>query len=409
MSLLKYSVITVLTVFTLFFFLQKAGKANRLVLIVFAIYIYIYSGVGGSLLEVRSIYILYYWLYLVIFFYVFTGTAFNKTNRKIAQLSPLSKKISRYIIFIYIGTYLFRLLYPDFDISKLYFIKGPQLKFSVVRNSEDMVTAIIRYFLILMQPFYYYSLHIYKNKPVKLFISLMFPLVFIYMGGSYIGRSHFLPILIIYFVAVYVHNIKYRKYLIIGSLFLFVPLVSFLYFYTYSRLGYTNIDLSFDRIFWGLIYSETYYPLHFSEVVQYGYSYDISKFFKWIVTLPIPGFIKPDSFSADMNYKFTEDLFGISRYSPYFSVSLPGVVTESYYVFGKYLFIIMPIVTGKITGYFYRLTNIGSQYIMLKYYFIFFLGLRLARAGVGSIFPVLINGFLLYIIYLYYRANKTST
>jgi hypothetical protein len=174
--------------------------------------------------------------------------------------------------------------------------------------------------------------------------------------------------------------------------------------YSEIRIGNdSELTISLSKALEILIGQETSYPLLFDKVYNFNIPFQGYNFFMWILTLPIPSFIKGNAFSLEVNYLFTELITGKSKNSKDLYILLPGLVTESYIVFGRYLFFLMPLIGATITGFLYRIIKSPIEFLPLRVYFIFMFIPLIARAGLNSAIPVAINGFIFFICFLFIK------
>lgn len=414
LSIFRLLTILIVSISILYGFARKQTKNNRFALSVLTLFVFIYSGFGSSYKIVPIQYLGYYSAFLFIFIYSFSKIAFGKLkivlyhkDNNFPQNYSFSKPFLNRIIYLYLFLILFDALYPEFSLTKLLSIKPPELIFTTELLIRDAIQNIIYYLLLFITPFYFISLSGYIKKPLYLFILLFLPLLLIYSKSGYIGRSTILPYILIYVVTIYQCNTEYRKTITWIVLAIFLPLVFFFIAYSYWRLGQEMNDLTFEFLLQRVFSTEFGFPLFFKETFQNNYRLeDPSKFFLWLFTLPIPGFLKPSSFMVTINYDLAELYTGLSRNSENYFVILSGGINESIFVFGKYFFFILPLLTGSILGSVFKIIKSITQNVVLKNYFIFFIGLVFARAGSGSVLPYAINGFVL--IYIYLIIHKLS-
>lgn len=397
-----------ITSLVFFYKYNKCNGLEKIFLTVFSLLYYFYSGFGASYSIVPIYYSLMYNVYYITFLYVFFFIVNNKNIFISEYKLNLIKRFSNIIIFSYLFFTFLAAGYPSYDLSKLFVIKPPSLEFELsdsIAFQQSPLIKIFTYFLLIIQPFYLVSLIKYKNKPLKLFIFLFLPLYFYYTLGGYIARSYLLPYIAIYLFIIYNYNVKLRNYIKYGTLTTIPLFIILSYRFSEVRIGHDiDISLSFIDIFKIIFFQETTYPILFTNIYVMNLENKIIDFFLWLTTLPIPSFLKGSQFSLEINYYFTELLTGKNKFSEGLSVFLPGNVTESYLVFGKYLFFMMPMIGGVIFGLLYRLISSSSYFTVLKIYFIFMLLPLITRAGLNSATPVAINGFLVF--FLYFKLKK---
>lgn len=416
-SIFRFSILFILTILIYRYFTRGLQKLDRFAVFIFVSLLFIYSGLGASFSMVPFEYIIFYFIYIIFFLYFFSKIAFKKfvpvkVEFKYEQKLDhyFSNKNSTKVIVLFLTLSLFNNLYPDFNILSFFSFKKPQLIFDVSEGlKRDFIQTLLFYITYLLQPFYFIALYKYRQKPLKFFILLFLPLYFIYSTSGYIARSTLAPYFVLFILTTYLFNEKYRKSIILGSILLFIPFVSILFYFSIWRAGGDSNDISIKDAIFTLFAQETYYPILYKFLKESTYNFETINFFKWLFTLPIPSFLKGPSFSIYVNYEFTEILTGGSRNSQGFSVLLPGLVTEAFYLFGKYFIFVVPIIAGSIMGFLYKILCSNKALIVLQLYFILMLFPLLTRAGIISTIPPVINSFLVLYIFLIWAKQKSKS
>lgn len=394
----------VLSIIIYIYYYSKFSGLDKLFLTVFSVLYYLYSGFGASFEVVPLYYSLMYNVYFWVFLFFFYRTINVKKNEPNEGKIIFLKRHATVFIFCYIFLSFINAGYPDFSLSKLFIIKAPSLEFDLadgIAFNQTPVKKVLSYFLLFIQPFYLISLIKFKNHPLRLFLCLFVPIYFYYTLGGYVARSYLVPYLAIYLFILYNYNQYLRIYIKYGTLLSIPLLIIGLYQFSEVRIGHdVNISISFFDIFKVLFFQETTYPILFSNIYYLDLSNKTLDFLLWLFTLPIPSFLKGTQFGLEINYYFTELLTGKNKTSDGLSIFLPGNVTESYLVFGKYFFFLLPVFGGVILGYLYRLLSISDHFTTLKIYFIFMLIPLVARASLNAAIPIAINGFLVFYLFL---------
>lgn len=411
-SIIRFIFLFIITLYVYYSFAKNKSMIDKFSLFVIICLIFIYSGIGASFSIVPTEYIFFYVTYIFFFSFSFSKTAFVKfispvdtlAYDKIMAKLIINKRISRIIIYLFICLSLLNALYPGFNILRLFILKKPELIFDLSEiPSRDLLQSLLYYILMLLQPFYFISLSTYKDKSLKFFIALFLPIYFSYTLGGYVARSTLIPYFAIFIVTMYVFNEKYRRIIVWLSIISFIPILLLLYYFTIWRAGDSvATDMTNSNALISLFAQEATYPLLYKTLSESSNHFETINFFKWLFTLPIPSFLKGSSYSIYINYEFTEIITGQSRDSSGFSVLLPGVVTESFFIFGKYFNFIMPLITGWLLGSLYRMISSNSLFFILKLYFILMLFPLLARAGGGSALPIIVNSFMVFYLVLFW-------
>ena len=388
--------------FLLYLYLQNRFRGIDRVFLLFSLFLFfVYSGFGAAFEKVPLFYTFMYIIFILVYFFTFSFT------QKIIVKHIKSDKIFyfRRLSFIFLFMYLFLTFlnagYPSFNLIKLINPSAPVLEFDLTVSIKDNTFKNLLYYLLLfIQPFYLISIYKYRFSPFKSFLLYLLPLYFYYTLGGYVARSYLLPYLFMFFFTIYYYRIDLRKPLKIIVITSLLPLLIFSFYFAEWRLGHETSNISIIDIVSIIIFQETSFPLHYIELSNLVFETQILDFFKWLLMLPIPSFLKGSGYSIDVNNYFTTLITGTDIYTKGYFVLLPGPVLESYLIFGKYLFFLLPFFGGLITGFLYKLFNLTDDFLILKIYFIFMFMPLIARAGFFSAIPVAINGFLLFYLFI---------
>jgi hypothetical protein len=151
-----------------------------------------------------------------------------------------------------------------------------------------------------------------------------------------------------------------------------------------------------DNAVWLFAVKEFYYPVFFGDVVAVDGVFQASRFWQWLVLLPIPKFLIGSGSSIYISTELTYLLTGAAPGDVSYSVVLVSVVNEGVYIFGRNWAWLMGLLLGAIFGLFSNLLGSVPSWRAL----LLFAGLQFAatsRAGFQGSMPYLINGFLLII------------
>jgi hypothetical protein len=378
---------------------------------------YFYGGIGASIDETAPVYTLYYLIFQAVFVlayrvrYIFPNVFRNSIIRIQVQSSFLfeGKLSSNFILIIYLLSVFINLLYPEVKIENLLSPPPPNALDALLKESgvsveeEDILAKLLFYFTLLLTPLYYWSLYVYRQKPILLLILILIPLYFIYCANEYIGRGLILIGLFVWFFGVYLHNKKWRKPLIVGTIIGLPTVLIFFIYYSLQRIGY-EVDFSFQTGAIGdLFLMEINYPIHFETIVQSGKHVDLGGFFLWLATLPFPKFFFGGLDVPAVNYELAEIVLNLPKEDQNFFVILTGFVSESLYIFGSYFFWLEAIIIAvTVKTIFNLLRPIKSGSILILFVAIQF-GFMYARAGIASVMPVFANGFLAVYLYIFIK------
>lgn len=402
----RFIVVLLATIIPFLWILKNNRK--KYFFIWYVAFTFIYAGIGACYSDCDISYLYYYVIYLFLFglsSYVSQRGISNKLKieRNAARLDEIIDKYGDVFIWTHITIAFIFLIYPDFKLMNL--ISPPQvtlqdLFFESLNNTEDkpFIVSILSNIDNIVLFFYYVSLYKYRNNFKKLTILMLLPIYFTYAKSGYMARSGFMPPLMLLLIHYYFTHPQYRKRIItticIGS-----PLLLYgMTWFTYYRAGLDGSVLGVGEGISIIIKQESNYPSHFNSLKYINDNHAFS-YLKWLLTLPLPGFLKNPSNDYFFNGIFTEVITGISRKDSNFSVLLPGVVNESIFIFGKSFFWVMPIIYGFIIGKVFKLLNRPNDWFLFLY-ISFFIAFNTSRASTSSTFPYLFKHFLIYIIFV---------
>lgn len=316
------------------------------------------------------------------------------------------------IICFYIILSIFDLVYPDFRLLDLFNPKGPDLRMSLEHRylvqQSDGLTKVKDYIILFILPFFYLSLSVYSGSQAwKAILILVFLSYVSYVKESYLGRGDMLSILFVLLYAFYIENPLKRKVIAI-VFFACAPLI--LYFaniYSIVRLGG---DIYFDDFISSItktIISETSFAEHAGQaIIDSPYRADFSKYLLWIATLPLPKIITGPFDVALINLEISQALTGIMPGEKGFFILLAGLVGESVYLYGDYLFFLHGASIGVFAAFVIFFFDRGYNYRFLQGFIIYGFFYYLVRGGVCSLLPLYLNSFLLYYLLFFFRDSR---
>jgi len=416
-SIGRFVIILLVTWIIIYLATRRFKGENKFVIYVISLFLFVYSGIGGSFIEVPIIYIFYYFIFLIFFLIVFIRIGFKNTKTIKYQIfvdnfiskEILSRRNANIIILTYFTVVFVSSYYPDFNFKRLFIILNPELKFSIERFHGDSIQSLLFYIELLLRPLYFLSLIQYRKRLIRFILILIIPLYIGYTASPYISRSDLVPLSLVFLYSCYYYYPIYRKTIILLLIASIGPMIIMLYRYSMARIGAEFQNTSLIDALVGILNTEITFPLHFKEFWNNEFRQDIDQFVLWIITLPIPGFIKGSAFGFSLNYNTSAFLLNVEKGGTGYYVLLIGMVTESFIIFGKYFIFLMAILCGYVLGYTYRILSFSSQFNILRFYFIFYICYAFARAGTGALFPTVINSFILFyivVIYIYNKVNK---
>lgn len=410
----RLSIIFIITTLSFKWVLNIKNRRIKIWYVLLALFLFIYSGIGGSIEEVPSDYTTYYIIYVVTLgfsLFLFSKKRIKRDNAQ--QDTTILYYIDKYgsqIVLCYILFLLFDLAYP---VQKLQLLINPPtpslegLHYStfVEKESKDVITNTIYLIRNFLQPFFYLSLYKYRKNIIIVILLLLIPVYIDLCSRGIVGRGQMLlPLLIAFFSVYEILPPSKKKILVIGTLTL-VPFVSYLLVqFSFMRIGASFRILSFGECMQILLGQEIAYPLHFSSYINSQETY-IESYFLWLILLPFPGFMKFGYGDPQINLHFTQLVSGLDPSDMGFSICLPGIVGESLFVFGPNLFpihaIIMAFIISKLSNYL----STQTSFRFLYYYVMLVFSYYINRGGTSSSYSFAFKQFIILIIVIAFIRN----
>lgn len=396
-------------------------KMHRLFLVVGVCGCYIYCGFGTALSEVSFEYITYYLLgvlsiasFFVIGIRLFkpiTQTSSINLNKYADEIMS-SKSVWTILFLVHIIACIFMFLCSNPDWSQLLRPSAPDLR-SVMfeRFVEDtnkgILVALVGYLHVLSFPIYLFTLYRFSDRPKTLLLLLFVPLYLKYCSDGYASRSLFLIPLLMVWLILWLKRADLRRKLIICVLVSIPLLALFVSFYGRVRLDkeiVTTNPLTATRLY---IDSNANWCLYADDVIKLEETeFNFENYFRWLATLPIPKVLIGRFDVPKINYDIAEAITGKSRTDYKFSVTLSGIIAESVYIYGPYLFWLHLAMFGMIFAFYSSIVEEVTSFQLIGVYLAIVFGYKCIGGGVCSVMPILMNSFLLFngaILYSYYR------
>lgn len=418
-----FSTITFFTGIIYLYFIKHFSQ--RITIFLYSLFVfgyYFYSGIGGAFsIGVAKDYFIYYFIFLIVFSFAFrlglNGKAsFHNTLNSINNYVVKHYKYRDRIIVCYIILALIPLIYPQFRLQRVIAPPLPDITTNFLMRfeggSNDQVITIITYFKTLFYPFYLFSIVKYSGNIFKFLLLLFIPLYLEYCDTSYIGRSAILILLLQGFICLWQLRPALRRPMLVSLIFILPTFLIFSVFYQTTRLGeIQNIrEIKFQDAFQALIVQgEVTFPTLSSKIIDKNYTTDYFEYFLWFITLPFPKFGLIKLHNGLVAYEMAEILTGYKRGQQYFNVILPGLTTESVYIYGRYLFWIHAFIIGFTLAIFARIFNALPRFFPIAIFIGILYGYNLNRAGVQSALPTIINYNILFYIYLFYLYTRVTS
>ena len=392
----------------MFFFLTLAG-------------LFFYSGFGFAYGDfVSSSYFLFYCGFISTYtmgFAVACKSMRGINARLSGNANPSFEKLIKSEIFvkgtilIYLFLCLFSLIYPNMIIDRLWNLPGfdiTQSWFGGLSPEKTVLESAMLNLRHLMLPLFLLSLYRYRQRTIWIVILIILPYYFDYCSKGYLGRTAIAYILTYLFIFFWYERQTRRKKILLYSFLLFPILSVILTIWSASRTGEFVFDINIINILESL-QKETSFPIHSEKVLSSGLHTNITDYFMWILTLPLPTIFVGPKPSIFLTVEITEILENIPLGYNYFSIILTGPVTESVYIYGINLFWLHGLFVGILAGLLCSVSESIRSAIFIHTSFIIAFGFVFARAGIGGLMPILMNQFLsFYIILLIFSVNGTK-
>jgi hypothetical protein len=378
--------------------------------LILALFIYIYCGIGvGYATKHFYEYEIYYSLYVIILSW--SLYIFCKKDIKIPiseNINIFSIKYSSAIIIVYILLSVIPLAQSG-NIGRL--INPPSVDLRSLMESKDFsqnqISNILNSIRVFFYPLFLLSLYRYVKQPIKLIAIFMFTCYIDYCQSAYIGRGTMLLYFAFLVLYIYIVFPKTRKTVIVVSLILIPTIVTFFESYLSIRLGGRADKLSFGDSLTALIGGETYYYNYF-DVLTGGAPYLIN-YLIWLITLPLPGFLKPIDLNFNFNALFTLQVLGQGSLSDITSISLPGLVNESIFIFGKYLFFVHAIIFAFIISVFYDSLKGNKKNLFPLIYTMFTLSMYTPRGGTSGPYSGAVKILFVFFLFYLFRSKRKKS
>lgn len=382
-----------------------------------------YSGIGygyfiGIAKDYKTYYIIFFCVFclsIVLFSNIlkFKWVDYDYVNKRLDNLMSAGRWV-QIVIVGYFFTFLFELVYPEFNLGRLLSPPRPDiigdLQNRFNQEGAPFLTTLFRYIRIVLYPFYLIGL-IKMTKNIYKFMALLFlPLYLEYCSNAYLGRSAMLLALIFVFMLLWKFRPELKKKIVVITAIIVPLFIVFSFVYQSARNSQSKSvtgGVGVEKAFEILLTTETSFPVLSAEIIDGDERTDLFSHLSWAATLPVPklGLFKfHDGLPA---YEISEILTKKRRTSPGFWVPLSGYLTENVFVYGKFFFWVPAVIVAFYLSLFGKLLS----NIPLLYGFSLFIGLtigyNLNRAGIQSALPLIINNNLLIYSFIIMLITKT--
>ncbi|AVA13629.1 hypothetical protein [Sphingopyxis sp. MG] len=397
----------------IFAFRIAVGTEQRLILLGLLGGFLVYSGIGTTYTDVPP--------YLMVSYFVgslamMAGFALGKTvfarmgeivgTKSVSLFDRIGTRVFAYsFIAAIIVIKLINLVYPEFKLDQ--FVRPPAPDITNWFNArfeidETVFEKIIRYFEILITPFFYVALYFFRRN-LFLLVTVIFVIRYMeYIDVAYIARGTVVSDLLIISLITWQERKEWRPFLMIGALISLPMILYLLGQYSVARMGgYYQGSGVFDGALNVLREETSFLSQGGTLVIESGQHVNMPSYLTWIATLPIPDFLRQGLPVALVNYEISTLVIGRQPGDPGFYVSLTGLLAESYYLFGPIFFWVHGLFCGFLAAMFARICERVPYYRILSIYVAVIFLHNLNRGGIASVMPGLTNGFLAFYLFLF--------
>ncbi len=401
----------IITVLEFAWFWGLKDKKRKVFYFFLILFIYIYNGLGLAYdSKDNSLYEVHYYGFmglLSLSMYFFT-----KKEVKIQTTENLFDFCQRYSIVI-ITIYFCFLLYPLVQNGHLLRLINPPStnlvdSFEKIDFSKNLVSNYIASIKTFLTPLFWIALYRYVKKPfVVIFLYLMTHYI-PYCDIAYISRGEmaFTAVFIVIYLSIFYPSL--RKKIIFGMLIIIPQIIIFFAEYVNIRLGQASENLDFGDSVTFLIKSETNYYSWFELVHKADVHYALN-YLVWLITLPLPGFLKP--FDLDFNFTalYTVYILDLPSSEDITSIALPGLVPESVFIFGNYWFFVHPLIFGWVFTMTYNTFSQDRRTFFAFLYMIMTICFLSGRGGTPGCYSGAIKYlFVVFLFSLFDKKKKVS-
>lgn len=336
-------------------------KTLKFFYLIFILFLYIYCGIGICYeVHPNSNYITTYLIYAItlsISFHFFRRIKIKVPSN--SNINAFSESMALPIVALYLSLCLIPLTQSG-NLGNL--VHPPMPDLSAITSERDYtvnaLSNIADSFKNFIYVFYFLALFRYVKKPLILSLLLILPMYITYCDSGYAARSGTATQLSLVLFVIFYFYPKYRKFILTATIIAVPGLVIFLVAYTNIRMGGIVESIGVWDSFQILLESESYYPLWYDSIKDD--SVYVGNYLYWLITSPLPGFLKPFDINVNFNALFTADVLGIPLNSVQ-SISLPGLVNEGVFIFGKHFFFIHAIIFAFIFNLTYNTLKVNVR------------------------------------------------
>lgn len=390
---------------------------NSFVLKVLFLLVYIffclYCGCGIAIVGCNMNYSIYYFLFVLVMTLVLKVSVKERNNKKFDSIiSYIIDKYGNFIIIFYLALQVLTLLYPEYKLHLLLNPPTPDVNKMLAERGEierTLFESLIYYLSSILLPFFYLSLYKYNKEKKIVSLILAINLYIHFCSNGNIGRSLILSAILIVILSILQDTSPQNRKKVIFYVSCVMPIFFILfYFYSQLRIGEEiNNGLSFSRIVGILFSQEISFPLWFDD---YKDNFDVSRiseYLQWLCLLPLPNFLKFGNGNQDFNADFTYEVLGVSKGDEGFYIILPGLLGESYFIFGQVLMFVAAIIYSFIVAKVFNFLSSNRKMSYLLYYYAVLLSFIISRGGSVAVYPLIVKHMLTFIfVFIFIRKIK---
>ena len=394
---------------------------QRAMLVAITAGLFFFSGIGASSQEVSGLFVAFYFVTLggIVLSFIVGLAMFGRISRSaspkiISALGDIDGgKVWTWAVVAYVALLFFPLLWPEVRLDRLLSPPAPDLRAVMAARFEgtiDPFTRLVGYGQLLLTPFFYVALYRWRDRMWFVLLLLVGVLYLEYIAAAYVGRGVVLKHLVLWIFGVWWWQPRKRKWILLGT-FASMPFVLYAsYWYARARLGAEAGSESLLEAMGSVLAVEWSFVERVGmPLLESGRTVDLPAYALWVATLPLPKIFTGPIEGARINYEISEIVLGVAWGAPGSYVVLPGLVAESVYVFGPFLFWIHALCIGVMAAAFVSLTERIPPFGFVFGLGIWLFGYVLNRAGISAVLPVIMNEFLLFYCvlgYVYFRSVR---
>lgn len=390
------------------------GVWQRLLLVGMYSGLWLYCGVGAAYPEVPGYYLIYYFGFLVAFacaFWIFRVAFVHLSIRSGQTLTRVLQNVDWHpvwplIIWAYLLLYLLPFIYPEFRLYQLLAPMAPDLtsNWAAIWTTQelDVFQKLLEYAQVLLTPFFYIALFRYRRRLGLIALIFMSLLYLQYADISYISRGTIIIGFATIWLAIWVDRPSNRRALMAIMVALIPVVLVAAYYYSKIRIGGSLEDITYLDAIMRTLEVETSFPHDVGiPIIESGVTVDPAAYIKWMLTLPIPKLLTGAIEGARINYEISEIVLGLARGQNGWYVVLPGLVAESVYIYGLYLFWLHAVFIAFLAALATRLMERTPQLLFLLAYVVVIFAYVLNRGGISSLLIILVNNFMLFYLFIF--------